>query len=186
MKKSLLAIVVLLFIGFVDLAADTIGESYEAAGIQVNANGWYFNNLDGSSSFSLSTGAEFFIVKNLSFGLGLGFSRDSDNTMDANVDSNINYAFVFNPSSSHGFILKTGLNFGMYYNIDDSYTGYFLWPHITAYYHITPRVAPFMRITAVSMRFGEYVDEIFDTYINLSVGLSYVIPTKDKVLIRTK
>ena len=53
MKKIIITFSLALFLFVGNLAADSVGENFEAGGIQLGGSGYYYNNLDGFSSFRI-------------------------------------------------------------------------------------------------------------------------------------
>ncbi|MDA3811720.1 MAG: hypothetical protein PF518_15485 [Spirochaetaceae bacterium] len=180
MKKYLITLCLAVFLFVGNVAADSVGENFEAGGIQLGGSGSYYNSLDGYSSFRINPFVNFFVVDNFSFGAGLVFNTNSNEEKNLSVYGSFAYSLVADPSAGTGFVGQMGM--GMGYNNDlDGYGYFYFEPYVNAYYYITPRIAPYIGFRAITFFVDEYGFDM-STYINVSFGIVFSIPTKDKVI----
>jgi len=185
MKKTFLAFLFVSLVSVGMASAGSIGENFEAAGLSFSAGGHYYNTFDGYSSYSVHGGVDFYVVNNLAFGVGVSYRGNTYDAGKLSVNGDINFAIVPNPRASTGFVFLSGMDLGYTWDFEDSYGYGYLTPWIRANFFVAPRIAPFIRLEAISVYFDDnsYTD-LIGTYFYVGFGISFYKPTKDVVLTR--
>lgn len=201
-----------------------IGENFEKGGIAFSGSAYFsydpyqiFNdeNEQYSLYFGISPSIYLYIFNNIAFSISPSFSINHYHIDDDNSTSRINcgimtgfsYYFVRNPDAKTGFVPSLGFNIGISVlpsafgkdegnKVDDNSFIFNLAmdPTFTAYFFITERVAPYIRVTPyVTLRliekdfFGTNVNSSFKDKIRcklfISIGFSWHRPRKSVVLI---
>lgn len=185
MKKILLVLLGIAFLSVGALSAETIGENFEAAGLQIYGGGSYYNNLDSYSSYSIGAGANFYVFDNLGFGAGVNYSGNTTGDSDLRISGNVNYAIVPNPGAPQGLAFQGGLSLSYNMDLEASSNYLSLYPWLRANFFVKPRIAPYIYVEGVSFRFddNEFTD-VVNTYVYVGFGLSFFHARKDIVLIK--
>ena len=107
------------------------------------------------------------------------FNIDSSGDYSYGFGGDLEYSLVMDPSAASGFVTDFGVNVG--YRNGNTTSGYvYTYPYIRAKYHVTPTIAPYLYVTAVTFNFSPNV--YVSTYLNIGIGVSFVMPTRDKTI----
>jgi len=179
MKKIIVTLFLAAFLFVGNVAADSVGDGYEAGGVQFGGYASYYNSFNGYQSLSVNPYLNFFVANGVSVGINGNFNIEDWADYSFGFGGDLAYSLVMDPSAASGFVMDMGLSVG--YRNGNTFSGYvYTYPYIRAKYHMTPTIAPYLYLTAVTLNFNPNV--YVSTYLNIGIGVSFIMPTRDKTL----
>lgn len=180
MKKFLIVFLAIILSSFA--FADSIGENFDAGGVQIGGSGYYYETSDSYWAFNLNPTVTFYFLDNLYYrtGLDIYLNDYEDNYLDLSLGAG--YTFVFSPSATRGSVLAAGFNSYMALPFWENDMTYILTPYLEFLYFLTPRIAPYVTLNLIRLNLISDYD-LVSTYLKVSFGISFYMPVKDKVLI---
>ena len=183
MKRFLIVVFVLAVFGLA-VCADSIGENYEGGGTIYGGSGSIFLNLDGVWRVTLEPYVNFLLADDLAVGLGLDTYLRSNGDKGLSLLPSVSFVFGYDPGATTGFAHEVGLSSGLGMRGNSgsefSFNSGWIEPYYMFRYFIAPRIAPYVRVTAVTLNFVGGIT--LDTYVSLGFGMSYHVPNKDAVI----
>ena len=183
MKRFLILVFLLALSGFV-VCADNIGENYEGGGIVLGGSGYVYLSLHGYWSVSVDPWVDFLLADGITAGLGLDTYMNSNGEWGDSLHPSVSFAFGYDPDATSGPAHRVGLRSGVGLG-GTSFSDVFFdigWiePYYTFYYFVTPRIAPYVQLRAVTVDFVGGI--ALDTYVWLGFGVAFHVPNKDRVM----
>lgn len=185
MKKMIILFLLLTGLIINGIIAQSIDENFNAGGIQIGGNGQYYNDLENTTIFTITPEINIFPIDFLSFGFSTQvsyFTYKNERSPAIYIFSgNVEYTFLVNSNENFGFAVQPGISAGIeplndYNNIT---------PYLRVLYFLSPRIAPYIKISAISFHFGDLYarnDKNVMVFLDVKFGMSFFIPTKDKTI----
>ena len=183
MKRFFIIVSLLTLSGFV-VCADNIGENYEGGGTVFGGSGYIYLSLDGYWSVSVNPWADFLLADGVAVGLGLDTYMNSNGQWGDSLHPSVSFVFGYDPDATsgpaHRVGLRSGFGLGGTTFSDVSFDFGWIEPYYTFYYFVTPRIAPYLQLQALTVGFVGGIT--LDIYVRLGFGMAFHMPNKDRVL----
>ena len=176
-------IVVMVILGVATMAsAQTIGENFQGGGIVVGGNGYVYTDLESYWSARVSPFMDYLIQDGIAAGAGASLFIDSASTLQISVTPNASFAFGYDPAAETGLAQRVSVDAGVTYysDVDTQFTSVSLTPRYRLMYFLSPRIAAYGDLSAVSLQLFETFN--LSTYAQIAFGLSFHLPNADRVV----
>lgn len=180
-------IVVMVILGAATMAsAQTIGENFQGGGIVVGGSGYVYSDLESYWSARVSPFMDYLVQDGVTVGAGASVFMDSASTLQISFTPNASFVFGYDPAAETGLAQQVSVNAGVTYysDADTQFTSVSLTPRYRLMYFLSPRIAAYGELSAVSLQLYETFS--LSTYARIAFGLSFHIPNADRVVVNDR